>query len=179
MGKNITKKTRYRATALAAAGLALGVLTATAPTASAATAQGFVNGWGDVSDDWSDEGLLSTTQHANSGATGLWQLVLWKDGYLSESDVDCKFGPKTKAATQAWQTHYLGSSEADGVVGSKTFGEASKHLSSTDNGFSVAYVGRNGDKYLSRNVNNGEYAFNTDYTNGFVEASYSSSTNCR
>ncbi|WP_328673247.1 peptidoglycan-binding domain-containing protein [Streptomyces sp. NBC_00328] len=172
---NISRKTRYRVTALAAAALAFGVVAGPATTAQAATAQGFVNGWDNFTDDWADEGILSTTQHANSGATGLWQLVLWQDGYLSESDVDCKFGPKTQAATKKWQAHYLRASEADGVVGNKTFGEASQHIGSTDNGFSLQY----GSIYIGRNVNNGEYFFHTDYTNGFVDASYTSAANCR
>ncbi|MFG2944183.1 peptidoglycan-binding domain-containing protein [Streptomyces adustus] len=172
---NISRKTRYRVTALAVAALAFGVVAGPAATAQAATAQGYVDGWDYYKDDWADEGLLSTTQHANSGATGLWQLVLWQDGYLSESDVDCQFGPRTQAATKKWQAHYLGAAEADGVVGNKTFGEAGRHIWSTDDGFSLRY----GNVYIGRNVNNGGYFFQTGYTNGFVQASYTSAANCR
>ncbi|MFF3863983.1 peptidoglycan-binding protein [Streptomyces sp. NPDC002209] len=175
MSSTITKKTRYRATALAAAALAFCAFATTTTSANAATAQGYVNGFDDYKDDWADEGLLSTTQHSYSGATGLWQLVLWKDGYLSEADVDCKFGPKTQAATKAWQTRFLGASQADGVVGPKTFGAASQRIHSTDNGWSITY----GWKYIGRHVTTGKYFFDTAYTNGFVEADYNSAANCR
>lgn len=73
--------------------------------------------------------MLSTTQHANSGATGVWQAILYNDGFLSQTDIDCKFGPATAEATRKWQAKYLGASQADGVVGPKTFGKASSWLS--------------------------------------------------
>ncbi|MFD5557225.1 peptidoglycan-binding protein [Streptomyces sp. NPDC127068] len=175
MNKNIRRKTSRRVTALAAAALAFGIAAGPATTAQAATAHGAVEGWGSHKDDWADEGLLSTTKHAHSGATGLWQLVLWQDGYLAESDVDCKFGPKTQAATKRWQRDRLGAAEADGVVGNKTFGEASKNIWTTDNGFSIRY----GYIYIGRHVTSGEYFFHTSYTAGFVKASYTSAANCR
>ncbi|CAN3979906.1 peptidoglycan-binding domain-containing protein [Kitasatospora purpeofusca] len=176
MSKTITRTVRTSARVFAAAGLAVAALATGTTGAHASTSVGYVNtGWGDYRTDWADEGLISTTQHSRSGAAGLWQTVLWLDGYLAESDVDCQFGPKTQAATKAWQARYLGASEADGVVGPKTFGRASQNLMSTDNGFSIQYR----SKYLGRDKYTGRYFFDTAYTRGFVNADYNSSTNCR
>ncbi|MFC5661790.1 peptidoglycan-binding protein [Kitasatospora misakiensis] len=176
MSKTITRTVRNSARAFAAAGLAVAALATGATGAQASTSAGFVNtSWGDYRTDWADEGLISTTQHANSGAAGLWQLVLWQDGFLSEADVDCQFGPRTQAATKAWQSRYLGASEADGVVGPKTFGRASQNLMSTDNGFSIQYH----SEFLGRETSTGRYFFSTSYTRGFVKADYNSATNCR
>ncbi|WP_405827662.1 peptidoglycan-binding protein [Streptomyces sp. NBC_00105] len=61
--------------------------------------------------------------------TGVWQAILQNDGFLAEPDIDCKFDQQTQAATKAWQTKYLGTSQADGVVDPKTFGKASSRLS--------------------------------------------------
>lgn len=177
MSSKFNKKVRHRATALAAAALAFCAFTTTVTTsAHASTTEGYVDGWDNYHDDWADEGILSTTQHSHSGATGLWQFVLWRDGYLSEADVDCAFGPKTQAATKAWQTRFLGASQADGVVGPKTFGAASQRIESTDDGASLRY----GGIYIARRTEqgSGRYFFRTDYTNGFVEAYYDSAANC-
>ncbi|MEU5808833.1 peptidoglycan-binding protein [Streptomyces sp. NPDC047718] len=176
MGKSSIRKPRHL-TALAAAALAFGVLAGTGTSAQAATAQGYVNGWDWEDDDWADEGLVSTTQHSNSGAAGLWQFVLWADGYLTEADVDCKFGPKTEAATKKWQARFLGASQADGVVGNKTFGAASQRLGRTawSGNATMTY----GSKTLGRSLTDGSYFFQTNYTNGFVVANYNSAANCR
>ncbi|MFJ8628483.1 peptidoglycan-binding protein [Kitasatospora sp. NPDC093550] len=176
MDNKVTRTARHGARAFAAAALAVGALATSTVGAHASTSVGFVDtSWGNYDNDWADEGLISTTQHSHSGAAGLWQLVLWQDGFLSEADVDCQFGPRTQAATKAWQAKYLGASQADGIVGPKTFGEASSHLNSTDNGFSIQY----GWKYLGRDRNTGRYFFDTGYTHGFVNADYNSATNCR
>jgi len=85
-------------------------LALTAP-AQANTSQGYISGSGTYTDDWGDEGNLSTSSHSWSGAVGLWQWVLYMDGakinsttYFSEGDIDCHFGPDTKAATEYWQS---------------------------------------------------------------------------
>jgi len=127
--------------------------------------------------DHDDEGVLSTTQHAHSGATGLWQWVLWADGYLSESDVDCQFGAKTEAATKKWQTHFLGASQADGIVRNKTFDRASHYHALDLGGWGYGWDYSDGN--LGRNVNDGRYSFRTKYTNRFVTAYYNSAANCR
>lgn len=100
-------------------------LVSTTP-AQASVSQGYIKGVAPVNDDWGDEGPLSRTQHANSGATGLWQVVLYTYGYLASTDIDCQFGPKTEAATKSWQqAHGL---TADGIVGPATFGRADNDL---------------------------------------------------
>ncbi|MBO1331396.1 peptidoglycan-binding protein [Streptomyces sp. VRA16 Mangrove soil] len=160
-------------TLLAAAALAAGVLGVTTTTAQATTANGYVDGSGPIHDDWSDEGMLSVTQHPRSGATGLWQMVLWQDGYLTEADVDCKFGARTQEATKRWQADHLGASEADGVVGPKTFGKASQNLDYGSSG-SILYK----KQYLGREPGSNRYFFSTDYSHGFIFADYNSMTGC-
>ncbi|MEU1601432.1 peptidoglycan-binding domain-containing protein [Streptomyces sp. NPDC005708] len=96
-------------------------------TAHAAVSNGYISGSGSVLDDLNDEG--SIYQGNISGATAVWQAILWSDGYLNwdyASSVDCDFGPATKAATVAWQRdHGL---SADGIPGPKTFSAAGKYL---------------------------------------------------
>ncbi|MFI6347367.1 peptidoglycan-binding protein [Streptomyces sp. NPDC050560] len=113
----------------------LGVL-GTAP-AHASVAQGGVYGTGVVTDDWGDEGPLSTTQNSHNNVVALWQTVLWADGLLPDSGRDCEFGPQTADATKAWQrAHGL---TADGVVGPATFGKADDSLSLA--GDEIRYTG--------------------------------------
>lgn len=71
---------------------------------------GYVAGSGVRTDDWGDEGEISTNSYRNSGATGLWQWVLYADGAIEsnggafdQADIDCDFGPNTVAATKSWQ----------------------------------------------------------------------------
>lgn len=80
-----------------------------------------------ITDDWGDEGTISSTLRNHSNAVGLWQAVLYADGYLtSTSQIDCWFGATTKAATQRWQNdHGL---DNDGEVGPLTFGKADNYL---------------------------------------------------
>ncbi|HEX5495043.1 MAG TPA: peptidoglycan-binding domain-containing protein [Mycobacteriales bacterium] len=101
--------------------------------ASATVAQGSVVGGGVITDDWGDEGTLSQSSHAQSGATYLWQWVLYADGAneingtnFDQSDIDGDFGPNTDRATRNWQSsHHIG---VDGEVGPQTFGTADGNL---------------------------------------------------
>jgi hypothetical protein len=114
--------------------------------AGANVAQGAVAGTGIASDDWNDEGVVDRNSHAVSGATGLWQLVLYADGAIEQNgsvydldDVDCDFGPNTQAATRSWQgTHSVG---VDGSAGPQTFTRAGRQLHGIDD-VTVDYVGR-------------------------------------
>jgi peptidoglycan hydrolase-like protein with peptidoglycan-binding domain len=141
------------AVAIAAAGLTTAAgLTAAAP-AHANVAQGFVAGttqW--LSDDWADEGEVATNSHAYSGATGLWQAVLWADGAIErdgtrfdEGDIDCEFGPNTYQATRDWQAKKGGLS-VDGRAGKNTWTAAGSqlrlHSPATDGAYNIEYVGR-------------------------------------
>ncbi|GIM97324.1 peptidoglycan-binding domain-containing protein [Paractinoplanes toevensis] len=110
------------------------VASATAAFATAAdpayanTAAGYISGAGVVTDDLNDEGTLSTSVNNFNGAVWLWQSILIADGFLSTSGRDCQFGAGTKAATKLWQAaHGLTGSDADGVVGPKTFTAAGKN----------------------------------------------------
>ncbi|HEY9476096.1 MAG TPA: peptidoglycan-binding domain-containing protein [Mycobacteriales bacterium] len=118
----------------ALAGLLTFLLPLGALPANASVSSGVIGGANGITDDWGDEGTLSTSSHANSGATELWQWVLYADGAtesngsaFDQSDIDGDFGPNTDAATRDWQhDHGLG---VDGEVGPLTFGAADAHLS--------------------------------------------------
>ncbi|MDH3261457.1 MAG: peptidoglycan-binding protein [Acidimicrobiia bacterium] len=78
------------------------------------------------SNQWADEHLLCETCTYDSGnIVGVWQAVLWADGFLGRcgsSGVDGWFGSGTDAATIDWQdAHNL---DDDGMVGSGTWGKA-------------------------------------------------------
>jgi peptidoglycan hydrolase-like protein with peptidoglycan-binding domain len=117
-------RARTKAAFVVISALAAGLLTA-APS-SASVAQGYVVGAGDINDDWGDEGPLSLLVNNHSNVVGLWQGVLYADGYLANSDRDCRFGQATEAATKKWQKdHGL---VADGIAGPLTFGKADDSL---------------------------------------------------
>ncbi|MFC4145811.1 peptidoglycan-binding domain-containing protein [Micromonospora mangrovi] len=130
----------------------LGVLGGATPAVASASA-GYISGVDAVTDDWGDEGTLSTTSYANSAAVGLWQQVLVADGLMSNLDVDCSFGPKTLAATKTWQSR--NNLDADGKVGPATFGKADNRLTDKGNGY-VYYNGSNGVSAFKRA--NGRYS---------------------
>ncbi|MDH2389622.1 peptidoglycan-binding domain-containing protein [Streptomyces sp. HNM0663] len=95
-----------------------------------------------MTNDWGDEGLLSTTSYNHSNLAGWWQQILYSDGYLEAGSQDCWFGPKTEAATKAWQRdHGL---VADGIVGPNTWGKADDKLYWNS---SRGYIQYRGDKY--------------------------------
>jgi hypothetical protein len=92
-----------------------------------------------------------------SGATGLWQAVLWADGAierdgtrLDESDIDCEFGLNTEAATRSWQSS-TGGLTVDGRAGPRTWGKADSNLilkEYVDGAWVVEYIGRyNGRRF--------------------------------
>lgn len=105
---------------------ALATMLVVPAVAQATHAEGFISGFDDPTNDWGDEGTMSSSNHRQSIATGLWQAVLYADGYLSVSGVDCDFGPNTTAATRSWQRdHGVG---IDGSVGPQTLGRADNQL---------------------------------------------------
>jgi peptidoglycan hydrolase-like protein with peptidoglycan-binding domain len=164
----------------ALAGLLVLLLSLGAMPASAKQSQGFVGGAGVVTDDWGDEGTMSQTRNIHSGATGLWQTVLYADGAKKSdgkafglSDIDGDFGPNTAAATRNWQSrHGVG---VDGVVGPQTFGAADGHLrvAGTFNNpdeLLVQYVGSVHSYPLGRL--NGVYYYTPPSDDGLVRANY-------
>lgn len=175
--------------ALAATGLLLGGGLLAGPLASASVAapassiaaQSYIDGSGSkVTDDWGDEGQLSTTSHSHSNATGLWQVILWADGAKESngtkfdySDIDCKFSPNTKAATKSWQAGE--GLTKDGIVGTKTFGRADDYLDNQGNGV-VTYHGWDHDVWLKRV--GGKYEVRIHAAKGYKVAYYNTITAC-
>ncbi|MFF0653863.1 MULTISPECIES: peptidoglycan-binding domain-containing protein [Micromonospora] len=138
----------------------VGIIGFVAP-AHANTSQGFVAGSGAVTDDFGDEGTVSRSSHTRSGATGLWQYILWADGAkesdgsaFDASDIDCDFGPNTEYATKDWQRRY--GLSADGVVGTGTFGRADNKLAQVgDLGEGQIRVRYNGSVHTFDMIRNG------------------------
>ncbi|MFC7307225.1 peptidoglycan-binding protein [Streptomyces monticola] len=113
--------------------------------AHASEGRGVISGSGYYKDDWSDEGIVSTTSHRRSNVAALWQAVLWADKSLkpngnpmSVGDIDCVFGPQTEYTTKRWQRRYASAGlESDGIVGRKTWSYAARKL---DEGGGNRYV---------------------------------------
>lgn len=123
-------------------------------------------GAGDPRNDWNDEGPLSYGAHSNAAA--LWQDVLYADGYIKHSDINCKFGKVTTAATKKWQkAHKL---TATGVVNGKTFAAAGRKL--TTKGDRIYYKGPKYTYWMERDSKG-------RYTNGKQYASYTSANACK
>ncbi|MFJ9106533.1 peptidoglycan-binding protein [Streptomyces sp. NPDC102283] len=67
----------------------------------------------------------------------LWQAVLWADGYVNRSRIDCFYGESTIRATRAWQSNR--GLPADGIIGPQSFGKAGERL--TERADAVYYEG--------------------------------------
>ena len=136
-----------------------------ATPAHATVAEGWVAGIGVITDDWGDEGTLSSNHFRNSGATQLWQWVLFADGAIESNgtpydvaDIDCDFGPNTTYATKDWQRSQ--GLSADGLVGPLTFGKADNKLVEiplffNPRAWNVKYVGKAHTVYLYRELDQG------------------------
>ncbi|MFE3144938.1 peptidoglycan-binding protein [Streptomyces scopuliridis] len=101
--------------------------TCAASTPSAGHRPAYVTGSGAYADDWSAEPPLQADGGTQpSDLVGLWQAILWADGYLPSSGITCAFDATASEVTQTWQSnHGLG---ADGIVGAATFGFAARRL---------------------------------------------------
>jgi hypothetical protein len=153
---------RARAVGGVAAAVTAAVVLSAAPASASGDYSGLsmVAGSGGFHDDWNDEGRLSTSRHASSNATCLWQKVLWADGKLGWNDIDGVFGPGTHAATIEWQRRWVGADAGDGVVGKATFTAAGKYLADTDFDGSVdTYIGTEGRSFLVSRTADGDYSF--------------------
>lgn len=169
---------RKAATVAVIAALGGGIALGTTP-ASADAGSGYVSGQGSINDDWGDEGLLSTTSHAHSNATALWQAVLWADGNLAYSGVDCRFGSGTKTATQKWQA--ARGLDDDGIVGKNTFGKNDNKLSFShyEGNFEIhKYDGTQHDFWIKRTKGGGAHYIQVSTEVGFKAASYTSASAC-
>lgn len=70
--------------------------------------------------------LLEAGRTPPSDVVGLWQSVLWADGYAPHSAVTCAYDRATAVATRIWQSNHRLS--ADGIVGAVTWGAALDRL---------------------------------------------------
>lgn len=169
---------RTAAVVLATA-LAGGMAAGTAP-ASASTSQGYVTmGSGPITGDWGDEGTLSTSSHAHSSATALWQAVLFADGFLNARDIDCRFGAGTKTATKMFQDYYH--LAVDGIAGKKSFSSADNRLVHDyySGHYEVAYYKGIARKvWFKINLNNGRYQVRKSTSIGYKDASYTKAAAC-
>jgi len=151
---------RVRAVGGVAAAVTAAVVLSAAPASASGDYSGLsmVAGSGGFSDDWNDEGILSTSRHASSNATCLWQKVLWADGHLNWNSIDGVFGSATRDATEKWQSDWADGA-ADGVVGKATFTAAGRSLADTDGNGSVdTYVGTGGRSFVVGRTADGDYS---------------------
>ncbi|MEU7751866.1 peptidoglycan-binding domain-containing protein [Micromonospora sp. NPDC049101] len=132
---------RIKAVAMAMVVATIGAVAIPAAPASANVSQGYVTGSGTWTDDWGDEGPISASTRSYSNVVAMWQKILVADGYLAASDVDCRFGPTTTAATRRWQTDR--GLVSDGVVGRRTFATAATRLTTYEGWFYYDGLGSN------------------------------------
>lgn len=114
---------------------------------------GYVDGYGyQLSDDLNDEPTLQWGSR-RSNWVGMWQAILWADGFLPYSGIDCTFGPKTHEATKQWQENFV--LKGDGIVGPKTRAVAGGRLVQISIPARVRYYGSHnagdgtGDRHLT------------------------------
>jgi hypothetical protein len=108
---------------------------------------------------WLDEGDLSTSRHASSNATCLWQKILWADDYLDNAGIDGIFGPDTAEATKRWKVdHGLPN---DGKVGINAFRTADFWLRWDTTDGTWKYYGSAHEAWITIDAN-GRYGFYDD-----------------
>ncbi|MCX5363896.1 hypothetical protein OG864_35020 [Streptomyces sp. NBC_00124] len=92
--------------------------------------------------------------------TGLWQWILWADGYLPNvSSIDCVFGSGTQEATRKWNVDRSWDTLHSGRAETQSFANA-------DNGL------RFGGDYNSTLQSHGAYYFRNPDTGGWISAAY-------
>ncbi|MEU1965934.1 peptidoglycan-binding domain-containing protein [Micromonospora sediminicola] len=153
------------------------------PAAHASVSYGYISGASTVTDDFGDEGTLKRGgSYAYTNATALWQWILYAEGLISKSGIDCQFGPGTETATKQFQSRY--GLSADGVVGLNTWKTADNRLSLTDSSYPeadvVTYTGKNGGKAVFNRAKAGEsyYSFRVDPYNWAGAAYFAASRYC-
>ncbi|MGC4806892.1 peptidoglycan-binding domain-containing protein [Micromonospora sp. DT233] len=154
---------RIRAVAAVAVAVTGGALAVSAAPAVASVSQGYITGSGDWRDDWGDEGPVSASTRSHNNVVGAWQTILWADGYLTQADVDCRFGSATTAATKEWQSDR--GLVSDGVVGAQTLAKAATKLDVYEQegwywydgaGSNFIYFGRHADGKWDMSLPSGE-----------------------
>jgi hypothetical protein len=169
---------------LAAVGLVVTSLLAMwAAPAAASTGSKVVDGsscapdwW--TCDDFVDEADLSSYgTYWDSNYAGMLQLFLWADGYLTQAQVDCKFGPITQNALKAWQAHELDvvhnppSGTVNGIYDRDwrhwTFGKMPVVSSQTDGSYYLDYEGDQHVVHFHRQNGSSSPAYLYDMENPF------------
>ncbi|MFE9651447.1 peptidoglycan-binding protein [Micromonospora sp. NPDC006431] len=163
-------KLRSFATAMTMTTALLGGMLVATPAASASTSAGYISGVDTLTDDWGDEGPLSTNSYPFSRAVALWQGVLKAEG-LYTGAIDCAFGPATKSATAAYQSRY--GLTADGIAGPLTMGYADRYLVAGSSDFVNYDVARGSATF--RRTGGAYYVY---LSGAWRTASYVSSTGC-
>jgi len=79
-----------------------------------------------VADELGGTQQLVVGRTRRSDLIGLWQSVLWADGYSARSSVTCTYDQATAEATRVWQSNHRLS--ADGIVGPATWGAAAERI---------------------------------------------------
>ncbi|REE95248.1 peptidoglycan-binding domain-containing protein [Thermomonospora umbrina] len=114
------------------------------PGPGGASAQGtgnkIVDGSGGQNDDLTDEATLCNgCSYWNGNWAGMWQHLMYAEGKLYYSEIDCQFGSRTASATVSWQR--AEGLAADGIVGPDSRGRADNYLTMSLDGYTVTYVG--------------------------------------
>jgi len=158
-----------------------GVAFSAAP-ASASTSSGYISGSGDWTDDWGDEGPISTSSYSFSNAAAGWQAILWADGYFSStSQIDCSFGSGTKTATTKWQSDNGLSN--DGIVGKNTLSRAESYMSGPADGttgyLTMTYYGLASGRYVTYTRNtDGQWGMYIGSDHHLLSYTYANFNNC-
>ncbi|HEU5469257.1 MAG TPA: peptidoglycan-binding domain-containing protein [Actinophytocola sp.] len=149
--KKTDLKKRLAAAALIALTTAATVVILPTP-ASANPSQGYVLGVGAWEDDWTDEGPISSSTFSHNNVVAMWQQILWADGNLPWSGIDCIFGPQTSAATRSWKS--ARGLPNDGIAGNGAFTTASESLVPLG-GNAYRYTGSSGNSVNFRRGGDG------------------------
>jgi peptidoglycan hydrolase-like protein with peptidoglycan-binding domain len=122
----------------------------------------YVDGAGVTTDDLDNEATLCAgCAWSNGNYAGMWQIILYADGYLNWSLIDCSFGAQTAASTKSWQ--WAKGLTSDGIVGPHSRATASSQLRGN---IYVSYWGSYDMPTFTRDPNNYRYSYQN------VELSY-------
>lgn len=137
-----------------------------------------INDWSGTSTDPANKTVCATCTGIHRGnLVGVWQAILWADGFSSGLDasnctVDGVFGAGTDDNTRTWQAYGGGQNEyyvaSDGIVGPKSWGYAAWHLGRNENGTVIVYRGETNDLFFNRAYANARgnknYAWDWNYS---------------
>ncbi|SEG09297.1 Putative peptidoglycan binding domain-containing protein [Thermomonospora echinospora] len=128
------------------------------------TGNKIVDGAGVASNDLSDEATLCNGCGYWSGNyAGMFQYLLYADGKMAYSSIDCQFGGQTASAAANWQA--ANGLAADGIAGPDTRGRMDNYLAEYGDGY-VDYLGTS--RILSfRRISDLYYYGGTQITYGY------------